>query len=275
MDGWLAASGGAYLRSGAEMAGRLRQVPRSARADRGQLAAECAFDFQVIAPKLPDFPVPGGHSEATWLCELVARKAPERYGPPGGGMGTGGLRPDSPRARRSSRISGFPGYFLIVHDIVRFCEESGHPVPGPGIGGQLSRLLRARDHQRGPGPARAALRALPVGGPGRPARYRPGHRAPAPRGGDPVRLQHLRQGQGRPGRQCDLLPAADGAARRRAGARLPAGAAERLVTPGRTAAVRARASRSRPTRGSPRPSSSSPGGCSGSRVTWAFTPAGW
>ena len=37
----------------------------------------------MIAPRLPDFPVPPGHTEATWLRELVARKAPDRYGPPG------------------------------------------------------------------------------------------------------------------------------------------------------------------------------------------------
>src|SRR5208282_3711906 len=51
MDGWLAASGAAYLRSGLEMAHRLRRYP-GVRERTIALAADCAFDFQVIAPKL-------------------------------------------------------------------------------------------------------------------------------------------------------------------------------------------------------------------------------
>ena len=114
-------------------------------------------------------------------------------------------------------------------------------MPGPRFGGQLGGLLRARDHQRRPGTARTAVRAVPVRGPGRAARHRPGHRAPPPRGGHPVRLRHVRPGQGRPGRQRDRLPAADGDARRGPGARLLARAAARSVVPaGRPAAVRPR-----------------------------------
>jgi error-prone DNA polymerase len=130
MDGWLAASGGAYLRSGAEMACRLRRYP-GVRRQTARLAADCAFGFHVIAPKLPDFPVPPNYTEAAWLCRLVRDRAPERYGP-----------------RRAERIEGayaqierelevivslgFPGYFLIVHDIVAFCERNGILCQGRG-----------------------------------------------------------------------------------------------------------------------------------------------
>src|SRR6185437_1351656 len=57
IEGWLAASGGAYLRSGAEMARRLRRYP-GVYERTVSLGEQCAFDFGVIAPKLPDFPVP-------------------------------------------------------------------------------------------------------------------------------------------------------------------------------------------------------------------------
>ncbi len=130
MDGWLAASGGAYLRSGAEMAGRLRRYPGVLERTVA-LAAECAFDFHVIAPELPDFPVPGRHSEASWLCELVARKAPERYGPPEAEWEPGAYDQIA-RELKVIEDLGFPGYFLIVHDIVRFCEESGILCQGRG-----------------------------------------------------------------------------------------------------------------------------------------------
>ena len=130
MDGWLAAPGGSYLRSAEEAAARLSRYPGVLERTM-ELAAECAFDFRVVAPRLPDYPVTGEYTEATWLRELVLRKAVERYGP-----------------RHAERIAGahdqiaheldvivdqgFPGYFLIVHDIVQFCEDEGILCQGRG-----------------------------------------------------------------------------------------------------------------------------------------------
>jgi error-prone DNA polymerase len=130
MDGWLAASGGAYLRSGAEMAGRLRCYP-GVQERTVELALDCAFDFQVIAPQLPDFPVPDRHTEATWLRRLVAEKATQRYGPPAAERVAGAYRQI---ARELDVIEDlhFPGYFLIVHDIVRFCEQADILCQGRG-----------------------------------------------------------------------------------------------------------------------------------------------
>src|SRR5499425_401802 len=130
MDGWLAASGAAYIRSGAEMAHRLRRYP-GAGDNTVRLARDCAFGFDVIAPRLPDFPVPGRHTEATWLCALVARKAPHRYGPPHAERVKGAYAQIA-RELKVIEDLGFPGYFLIVHDIVRFCEEAGILCQGRG-----------------------------------------------------------------------------------------------------------------------------------------------
>src|SRR5499433_366977 len=130
MDGWLAASGAAYLRSGAEMAYRLRHYP-GVLENTTRLARECAFGFGVIAPKLPDFPVPGRHTEATWLRALVARKAPHRYGPEHAERVPGAYAQIARELDVIERL-GFPGYFLIVHDIVRFCEEGGILCQGRG-----------------------------------------------------------------------------------------------------------------------------------------------
>ncbi len=240
-----------------------------------ELAAACAFDFRVIAPRLPDFPVPGGGTEASYLRE------------PGAGR-----RPWAATARRhAERVDG--AYAQIAHelDVIerarlprllpdraqhrRVLRGRADPVPGPGLGGELGRLLRARDHQRGPGPARAAVRAVPVLGPGRAARHRPGHRAPAPGGGHPVRLPDLRPGTGGAGGQRDLLPAADGAAGRGPGAGLLAGAAERVVPAGRSARLRpgpaGPAGRGRPRAGA----RAGQARCSGCRGTWASTRAAW
>jgi error-prone DNA polymerase len=130
MDGWLPASGGAYLRSGAEMAHRLRRYP-GVQERTVELALDCAFDFQVIAPRLPDFPVPDTHTEATWLRTLVAEKAPGRYGPPAVERVAGAYQQIASELKVIEDLD-FPGYFLIVHDIVRFCDEAGILCQGRG-----------------------------------------------------------------------------------------------------------------------------------------------
>src|SRR5262245_24750931 len=130
MDGWLAASGAAYLRSGAEMAHRLRRYPGVLERTL-ELARDCAFDFHVIAPRLPAFPVPGKHTEATWLRSLVAGKAPQRYGPPDDERVKGAYAQITRELDVIEEL-GFPGYFLIVHDIVRFCEQAGILCQGRG-----------------------------------------------------------------------------------------------------------------------------------------------
>ncbi|SHG51391.1 error-prone DNA polymerase [Streptoalloteichus hindustanus] len=119
MDGWLPPSAAAHLRSGAEMAALFARHPRSVRA-AAELGRSCAFDLRLVAPKLPPFPVPPGHTENTWLRELTMRGAADRYGPPDA----------NPRAYRQIEHElavieglGFPGYFLVVHDIVQFCQK--------------------------------------------------------------------------------------------------------------------------------------------------------
>jgi error-prone DNA polymerase len=130
MDGWLAASGGAYLRSGAEMAHRLRRYP-GVFARTVRLARDCAFDFHVIAPTLPDFPVPQHHDEASWLRALVSQNAQLRYGPPHAERVPGAYAQIASELKVIEDL-GFAGYFLIVHDIVRFCEEQGILCQGRG-----------------------------------------------------------------------------------------------------------------------------------------------
>jgi error-prone DNA polymerase len=112
------------------MAARLRRYP-GVLEQTAELAADCAFDFNVIAPRLPDFPVPPGHTEDSWLRDLVTQKAPARYGSPDCERIPGAY---AQIARELSVIEqlGFPGYFLIVHEIVEFCEKAGILCQGRG-----------------------------------------------------------------------------------------------------------------------------------------------
>ncbi|MGH9099341.1 MAG: PHP domain-containing protein, partial [Acidimicrobiales bacterium] len=80
--GWLPASAAACLRAGGEQERRFARWP-GAVAGAAELGAACAFDLRLVAPRLPDFPVPPGHDEDSWLRHLVEEGALRRYGPRG------------------------------------------------------------------------------------------------------------------------------------------------------------------------------------------------
>ena len=130
MDGWLPGSPGAHLRSAGEMLWRHRRHPQAVTAS-SRLAAECAFDLHLVAPKLPPYPVPEGHTEATWLRELTYRGARERYGPPDRERVPGAWKQIEHELAVIEALD-FPGYFLIVHDIVSFCRRSDILCQGRG-----------------------------------------------------------------------------------------------------------------------------------------------
>ncbi|MBF4552966.1 error-prone DNA polymerase [Corynebacterium suicordis] len=139
--------GGAWMRSGAEMM-RLagdNQWLRDAVATTVEVARECTFTLNLIAPQLPHFPVPEGHTEMSWLREVTARGATVRYGArpkeAGPEKQEGVDQSTSATARAWATIDrelltieklGFPGYFLIVHDIVSFCHSADILCQGRG-----------------------------------------------------------------------------------------------------------------------------------------------
>ncbi|KAB2344378.1 error-prone DNA polymerase [Actinomadura rudentiformis] len=130
MVGWLPAGGTAHVRTGAEMAARLARFP-GVRERTVELARSCIFDFDVVAPRLPDWPVPEGHDEASWLRQLVAEGALKRYGPPGRERTPGAYAQIAKELDVIENL-GFPGYFLIVHDIVKACEDRNILCQGRG-----------------------------------------------------------------------------------------------------------------------------------------------
>jgi error-prone DNA polymerase len=130
MDGWLPAGGPAHLRSGAEMAARFARFPGVVER-AAELGRECAFDLSLVAPELPDWGVPAGHTEMSWLRKLTADGARLRYGPPEAERVPGAYRQIAHELDMIERL-GFPGYFLIVEDIVRFCRQENILCQGRG-----------------------------------------------------------------------------------------------------------------------------------------------
>ena len=244
LDGWLDLSGSAHLRSGAEMAAALPPYPGRRGRAASLLADELAFDLRKASPRLPKRQIPEGHTADSWLRVLARarlRRAVRR-------------RPARARRRASGSSTScasiaekdFAGYFVIVHDIVAFAREPRDPLPGPGLRGQLGGLLRPRHHRGRRGLLPAAVRAVHLRAPRRGARHRRRLRLRPARGGHPVGLRHLRPPQRRPGGQRHRLPAADGGARRRQGARLLPRPAGRLVQADRRLEVGGRRRPGRP-----------------------------
>ncbi|MET8624636.1 error-prone DNA polymerase [Kitasatospora sp. NPDC004669] len=123
---YLAAAGTAHLRSPAEMAHRLAPWP-GVQQNTVDLGRACAIDFRDITPRLPGYPVPNGHTEATWLRHLTLHAAATRFDP----ANTKAHRQIAYELDVIEQLD-LAGYFLIVHDIVDFCRRADIWCQGRG-----------------------------------------------------------------------------------------------------------------------------------------------
>lgn len=130
MNPWLEATSTRNLRSAAEMSYLHRAHPHAVR-NAAEMGQETSFDLSLVAPNLPPYPVPQGHTEATWLRELVTQGAFLRYGSPHAETEPGAYAQIAHELDIIEQL-GFPGYFLIVYDIVEFCRTNGILAQGRG-----------------------------------------------------------------------------------------------------------------------------------------------
>ena len=112
-----------HLKSPGEMAARMSRHPGAVER-AADLGRALAFDLKLVAPRLPDFPLPDAfRTEMEYLRHLVYEGARRIY------PGNGPERVDRAAVDRLEHelgvieSLGFPGYFLIVWDIVRYAES--------------------------------------------------------------------------------------------------------------------------------------------------------
>ncbi len=115
------------LRSPRAMVQRFADRPDWIRATR-TIAERCEFDLDALDYRFPAFPVPEGDSQASWLRALTRAGAEGRYRRP---------LPRRVHAQLEHELAlieklDLAGYFLIVHDIVRFARSEGMLVQGRG-----------------------------------------------------------------------------------------------------------------------------------------------
>ena len=130
LEGWLPAGAGAHLRSGAEQARRFARYPGVVER-AAELGLACAFDLALVAPDLPPYPCPDGLDEMGFLRRLTERGATERYGPRGQERAPGAWAQIDHELQVIEQLN-YPGYFLIVWDIVEFCRRANIYCQGRG-----------------------------------------------------------------------------------------------------------------------------------------------
>ncbi|WP_060798014.1 error-prone DNA polymerase [Winkia neuii] len=118
----------ACLRSASEMVSLHRRHPEAVE-NASVIGQQCAFDLRLVAPALPQPAVPEGFTPASYLRYLTFQGAHERYG----------RKEENPAAYAQLEHEleiieklDFPGYFLIVWDIVQFCKRKNILCQGRG-----------------------------------------------------------------------------------------------------------------------------------------------
>lgn len=133
-----------YFKTQAEMAALFADIP-AALQNTIEIAKRCSLTLELGKPRLPDFPTPDGLSIATFLEQETKRGLELRLQH---------LYPDeTERAKQRPRYEerlqfendtiikmGFPGYFLIVAEFIRWAKNNGVPV-GPGRGSGAGSLV--------------------------------------------------------------------------------------------------------------------------------------
>ena len=115
-----------HLKSDREMRAIFADLPEAIE-NTSRLAERLTFSLENLGYEFPEYPVATGHSMDSFLRTIVWFGAQQRYAA------------ISPKVKRQieeelALISklGFPGYFLIVWDIVNFCREHNIMVQGRG-----------------------------------------------------------------------------------------------------------------------------------------------
>ena len=129
-----------YLRSAAEMQKLFSDLPEALE-NTVEIAKRCNVVLDLGKSFLPEFEIPGGGSPDDYLARLAQDGLANK-------LASTSLEPDAreiyeQRLQRELGViiqMGFPGYFLIVADFIRWAKANGVPV-GPGRGSGAGSLV--------------------------------------------------------------------------------------------------------------------------------------
>ena len=119
------------LRSVREMAALFRDIPEAV-ANTSIVSQRLEFTLNNLGYEFPHYPVPDGETMDSFLAKRVEEGVRKRYG-----LGVKQALLAKARAQVQHELKliatlGFAGYFLIVWDIIRYCQRQGILVQGRG-----------------------------------------------------------------------------------------------------------------------------------------------
>ena len=115
-----------HLKSDREMRAIFADLPEAIE-NTSRLAERLTFSLENLGYEFPEYPVPAGHTMDSFLRTIVWFGAQQRYA----AISTKVKRQLEEELALITKL-GFPGYFLIVWDIVNFCREHNIMVQGRG-----------------------------------------------------------------------------------------------------------------------------------------------
>jgi len=115
-----------YIRTPEQMARIFADVPEAI-SNTAELSSRLKFTLKDLGYKFPNYPVPSGETMDSFLYARTWEGARNRYQPI-----TDKARSQLERELKLIAHLGLAGYFLIVWDIIRFCNQNGILVQGRG-----------------------------------------------------------------------------------------------------------------------------------------------
>lgn len=115
-----------YIRTAAQMQQMFRDMP-DAISNTVELSSRLQFSLEKLGYQFPAYPVPAGETMDSYLYARTWEGARNRYHPI-----TEKVRTQLERELKLIEKLGLAGYFLIVWDVVRYCNQNGILVQGRG-----------------------------------------------------------------------------------------------------------------------------------------------
>lgn len=127
-----------YLKTADQMNALFAEIPEAIQSTL-VIAERCNVEFVENQNLLPVFEVPAGHDENSYLKQLVLQGLEARFAKLGRAL------PEEYKARAQYELEviarmNFPGYFLVVADLIRHAKSVGIRV-GPGRGSAAGALI--------------------------------------------------------------------------------------------------------------------------------------
>jgi error-prone DNA polymerase len=119
------------LRSAQQMAALFADIPEAI-ANTSIISDRLEFTLDNLGYEFPHYPIPAGETMDSFLAQRVEEGVAKRYGSPAKRSLLDKARAQVAHELKLIAKLGFAGYFLIVWDLIRYCQRHGILAQGRG-----------------------------------------------------------------------------------------------------------------------------------------------